>query len=54
MAAQPQDRLLHLLDATAPRPVSQLGDLRLLHANLQVQNKPVPEALCSALHANTM
>lgn len=35
-AAQPQERLLYLLDPTAHEPISQLGDLRLLHANLQV------------------
>lgn len=38
-AAQPQERLLYLLDPTAPEPVSQLGDLRLLHANLQVLSR---------------
>ncbi|KAK9861425.1 hypothetical protein WJX84_010692, partial [Apatococcus fuscideae] len=37
LADEPQDRLLYLLDSSAPQPVSQLGDLRLLHANLQAQ-----------------
>ncbi|KAK9866668.1 hypothetical protein WJX84_006569 [Apatococcus fuscideae] len=46
-ATDTQDRLLYLLEPPGPQEISQAGDLRLLHANLQAQSPAASEKQAS-------